>query len=198
MGASRPTRRLILEAGLSVPASFVLGRFAMAAPASALEPTPACDDHPTLATTEGPFFKPHSPARTSLREPDITGTRIVLTGRVLSTECRPIAGALLDFWHADTAGDYDNVGQRLRGHQFSDGQGGYTLESVLPGGYGSRTRHFHVKVQAPNRPALTTQLYFPGEARNERDSLFRPQLLVSLADVRDGRSAHFDFVLKIG
>jgi protocatechuate 3,4-dioxygenase beta subunit len=52
-----------------------------------------------------------------------------------------------------------------------------------------------VKVQAPGQPVLTTELYFPGEERNARDTLFRPQLLVSLADARDGKAARFDFVL---
>jgi len=191
MGTSRPTRRMILRTGLGVPAALVLGRIAIAA-------TPGCGDHPTRSTTEGPFFKPDSPARRSLRDPAIPGTPIVLTGRVLSTDCRPIAGALLDFWHADTLGAYDNVGQRLRGHQRSDNTGGYDLESILPGGYGSRTRHFHVKVQAPGQPVLTTELYFPGEPRNERDSLFRPELLVTLADAREGKAARFDFVLSLG
>lgn len=184
----------------------MLGRLAIAAPPdadaaltfAALEATPACDGHPTLSATEGPFFKPDSPARTSLREPDLAGTAIVLTGRVVSTDCRPVAGALLDFWHADAAGDYDNVGQRLRGHQFSDGDGRYRLETILPGAYGGRTRHVHVKVQAPRRPVLTTQVYFPGEARNARDPLFRQELLVALADARDGKSARFDFVLALG
>jgi protocatechuate 3,4-dioxygenase beta subunit len=196
MGTPRPTRRSILKAGLGVPASLALGRIAWAAPV-ALDPTPACGDHPTISSSAGPFFKPDSPARTSLREPEIPGTSIVLTGRVLSTDCRPIAGALLDFWHADSVGAYDTVGNRLRGHQRSDGRGGYTLETILPGGYGSRTRHFHVKVQAPGQPVLTTELYFPREPRNAHDSLFRRELLVSLADAADGKMAQFDFVLAL-
>ena len=50
------------------------------------------------------------PARTSLLEPGMGGTRIVLTGSILTTDCRPIAGALLDFWQADDRGEYDNSG----------------------------------------------------------------------------------------
>jgi protocatechuate 3,4-dioxygenase beta subunit len=195
MARSIAGRRFILRAGLGVPASLVLGRIAIAASPDA---TPACDDHPTLAATEGPFFKPDSPARTSLREPEIPGTPIVLSGRVVSTDCRPVAGALLDFWHADSAGEYDNVGQRLRGHQRSDAQGRYRLETILPAAYGWRTRHIHVKVQAPQSPVLTTQLFFPGEAQNARDGLFRPDLLVSLGDAREGKAASFDFVLSLG
>ena len=61
------------------------------------------------------------------------GTRIVLTGRVLSPGCKPLAGALLDFWHADDSGEYDNQGYRCRGHQFTDTDGRYRLETVVPG-----------------------------------------------------------------
>ena len=84
--------------------------------AQALAPTPACpdDDEATPAQTEGPFYTPDTPQRTSLREPGIPGTPMVLTGYVLGTNCQPVAGALLDFWHADDAGVYDNDGYRLR------------------------------------------------------------------------------------
>jgi protocatechuate 3,4-dioxygenase beta subunit len=164
-----------------------------------LLPTPACgdeDDDLTLAQTEGPFFTPNSPERASLLEPGMAGTRMALTGYVLATDCQPIAGALLDFWHADDAGAYDNVGYKLRGHQFADADGHYTLETIVPGLYPGRTRHFHVKVQAPNGPILTTQLYFPGEPRNESDSIYRSELLMSIQDGGDGPAAAFDFVVE--
>jgi len=62
-----------------------------------------------------------------------------------------------------------NTGYRLRGHQFTDEAGRYALETVVPGLYPGRTRHLHVKVQAPNQPVLTTQLYFPGQPSNATD-----------------------------
>jgi protocatechuate 3,4-dioxygenase beta subunit len=165
----------------------------------ALAPTPFCDDHaPTASNSEGPFYTPDTPQRTSLLEPDMDGARLLLTGRVLNTDCTPIAGALLDFWHADSAGHYDNVGFRLRGHQFADEAGAYRLETVLPGLYPGRTRHIHVKVAVPNVPVLTTQLYFPNEPANARDGLFRPELLVAVRDGDDGaEEATFDFVLQV-
>jgi protocatechuate 3,4-dioxygenase beta subunit len=145
---------------------------------------------------EGPYFKRNSPQRTSLLEPGITGTKIVLTGSVLATDCRPIVRALVDFWQADAQGVYDNTGYRLRGHQFTDEAGRYSLETVVPGLYPGRTRHVHVKVQAPNQPILTTQLYFPGESSNARDGLFNPHLLMSVQDTSDGKAATFTFVLE--
>ncbi len=113
----------------------------------------------------------------------------------MTPDCTPIAGALLDFWQADADGVYDNVGYRLRGHQFTDEAGRYSLETVVPGAYQTRTRHIHVKVQAPNQPVLTTQLYFPGEAANDRDGIFRPELVMTVQDTADGKLATFNFVL---
>jgi protocatechuate 3,4-dioxygenase beta subunit len=122
---------------------------------------------------------------------------MVLTGYVLSTDCRPVAGALVDFWHADDNGVYDNEGYKLRGHQFADDQGRYHLETIVPGLYPGRTRHFHVKVQAPNRPILTTQLYFPDEPGNAADGIFQPELLLDVAETADDKAATFNFVLAI-
>ena len=165
-----------------------------------MPPTPACgddDDEPTIAQTEGPYFTPNSPERTSLLEPGMSGTRLVVTGFVLSTDCQPIEGALVDFWQCDDTGEYDNDGYRLRGHQFTDGNGRYQLETIVPGLYPGRTRHLHVKVQAPNRPVLTTQQYFPDEPRNRTDGIFNQALVMDVQDAPDGKAATFDYVLSL-
>jgi len=169
----------------------------LAAAAAGFAATPECgdDDEPTPSETAGPFFKPRSPRRRSLLEPAIAGTRLVLAGRVFARDCRPVSGALLDFWHADDDGEYDNQGFRLRGHQFADAEGRYRLETIVPGVYPGRTRHIHVRVQAPMGRVLTTQLYFPGEPRNQGDGLFRPDLLVTLKDGEHLKQARFHFLL---
>lgn len=191
------TRRGFLAASLAVPV--LLYDLDALSATRELEPTPACGerDEVTPAQTPGPFFKPRSPERKSLLEPGIQGTRIVLEGRVRSTQCKLIEGALVDFWQADTSGEYDNAGYHLRGHQFTDSAGKYRLETIVPGVYPGRTRHFHVRVQAPNRPLLTTQLYFPGEPENKRDSIFNPKLLMSLRSAGPVKAANFDFVLVV-
>ncbi len=164
-----------------------------------LPPTPACDDgdDPTPSQSEGPFFTPDSPERVSLLEPGVEGSPLVVIGSVVATDCTPIPGALLDFWHADASGEYDNEGYRLRGHQFADHKGGYRLETIVPGRYTGRTRHIHVKVQAPDNPVLTTQLYFPGEADNEGDALFDPALVMSVREATQSQTARFRFVLDL-
>lgn len=163
-----------------------------------LSPTPACadDDDPTPAQTEGPYYTPDTPERTNFWEEGITGTRLLLTGKVLTTGCEPVAAALIDFWHCDANGTYDNVGYKLRGHQFTDANGNFVLDTVLPGLYPGRTRHIHVKVQGPNKPVLTTQLYFPDEPQNSRDGIYHPDLLMTVQATADGMAAVFDFVLR--
>lgn len=163
-----------------------------------LSPTPACadDDDPTPAQTEGPYYTPDTPERTNFWEDGITGTRLLLTGKVLTTGCEPVAAALIDFWHCDANGTYDNVGYKLRGHQFTDANGNFVLDTVLPGLYPGRTRHIHVKVQGPNKPVLTTQLYFPDEPQNNRDGIYHPDLLMTVQATADGMAAAFDFVLR--
>jgi protocatechuate 3,4-dioxygenase beta subunit len=125
----------------------------------------------------------------------MTGVHLVLTGYVLSASCAPIAGARLDFWQADSAGSYDNSGYRLRGYQVTEAAGAYSLQTVVPGLYPGRTAHIHVKVGAPSRPVLTTQLYFPGQSRNQQDGIFNPDLLMQIRDAADGKAASFDFII---
>jgi hypothetical protein len=163
---------------------------------STLAPTPACGNGAhTESQTEGPFFEPDSPEKADFSGDVSKGTPVVLTGAVLTTDCRPVGRALLDVWHADADGEYDNDGYRLRGHFFTDEQGAYSLRTIVPGNYPGRTRHFHVKVRPPGGSLLTTQLYFPGEPRNQQDSIFSPELLMDVRDSGSGKDATFNFVV---
>jgi protocatechuate 3,4-dioxygenase beta subunit len=67
----------------------------------------------------------------------------------------------------------------------------------VPAIYPGRTRHYHVKVQAPGSSLLTTQLYFPDEPANRRDSLFQRELLMRVANSDEGLDGRFEFVLNI-
>lgn len=167
-----------------------------------LPPTPMCgdddDDDITLANPAGPFYTPNTPERRSLREVGTTATLLTVAGYVLSTDCAPIPNALVDFWHADENGVYDNVGYQYRGHQFTDADGRYTLETILPGLYTGRTRHIHVRVQPPCGNILTTQLYFPNEPANARDGLYLPGLeLSAYQDWRGEKVGAFNFVVGV-
>jgi protocatechuate 3,4-dioxygenase beta subunit len=193
------TRRRLIELGLAIPPLALLGsRSGLFEPEQALAATPqiADADDPTPPLTEGPYFKPRSPLRRSIVPRGAGVTALTLTGRVLTTSGRPVAHALLDFWQADGRGVYDNSGFRFRGHQFTDANGRYKLLTVVPGIYPGRTKHIHVKAQRPRGAVLTTQLFFPGVARNRTDSIFTAECVVQNWRVVKGRRlGRFDFVL---
>lgn len=190
-------RRYVLKAGAGALAGLALPRLAAG---QELALTPQCESKAAVtgSQTEGPFFKPKSPLQGDLRQGGLKGETVILIGLVLTRDCRPVANALVDLWHADARGDYDNRGFRGRGHQFTDASGRYRFATVMPARYPGRTRHFHVKVQAERGPVLTTQLYFPGEPGNARDELFQRQLLMAVTRKGTERLARFDFVIERG
>jgi protocatechuate 3,4-dioxygenase beta subunit len=111
-----PTRRQMLRALMVLPTTLALPASAgllardwtpeALAQAPGLPPTPTCTDAEdvTPRQTEGPYYKPNSPERTSLLEPGLTGTHLHLTGYVLSRRCQPLERVLLDFWQVDARG----------------------------------------------------------------------------------------------
>jgi catechol 1,2-dioxygenase len=167
---------------------------------------------PTEADIEGPYDRPGAPLRSDLTTPDLDGERLVLRGVVRTaamrtTECEPLAGALLDVWQADAAGHYDNDGSRahdpraliLRGRVRTDASGRYELRTIVPGRYRNgdtyRPAHIHVKVIAQDRPPLTTQLYFPGDPFSASDPFFGEARVVAIERDRGALAAAFDFAL---
>lgn len=191
------TRRSLLTAFLTLPLIDVARSRAFAQAAPELPLTPACDDEDELTPEReaGPFFRPNSPLERDLYPDAPNGERITVAGFVFDNRCRPLAGSLVEIWHADEKGDYDRVGFRLRGHQFTDAQGRWWFNTIVPALYPGRTRHFHLKVQRPSGRVLTTQLYFPGEPRNAGDRLFDEALLLEIKQTRDGKFGRFDFVI---
>jgi len=193
--AATPTSAAPAPAATLVPTAMPVA----ATPTSAAQaPVSTCKSPAALTPelTEGPYFKANSPERASLLEAGTTGTKLVLTGAVFTTDCQPVAHALLDFWQADASGQYDNTGYTLRGHQYTDATGHYQLTTVVPGLYPGRTEHIHLKVQAPGGPVITSQLFFPGVPNNDEDGIFNPKMLLTVQETSDGLTATFDFVVK--
>jgi protocatechuate 3,4-dioxygenase beta subunit len=128
----------------------------------------------TPAQTEGPFFVDTGLIRSDIRDGK-DGAPLRLAFSVLDAEtCSPMAGALVEVWHADAAGAYSafDISQGngansadqtfLRGFQRTAADGRVEFLTVYPGWYPGRTPHVHVMVLLENRmQLLTTQLYFP-------------------------------------
>lgn len=151
-------------------------------------PAPTCSGI-TQAQTEGPYYKADTPERNSLYEEGMPGTRLILVGYVLDQSCQPLPNAWLDFWQADANGEYDNEGYRLRGHQFTDAQGRYYVETILPGLYSSRPiEHIHVKIRPEGVQEITSQLYFPQQPMEG--------LTVTLEDRGEYQLGYFNFVIQ--
>lgn len=151
----------------------------------------------TPSVEEGPYYTPGSPERTKISEKGTPGTKLVVEGRVLDRNGRPIPHAWLDFWQADGNGRYDNQGYILRGHQYTDKDGRYRLETVRPREYSFRSPHIHAKVRANEKaPVLTIQLYFPDEKRNATDPIFEKGTVMDAKDTPEGQKATFDFVVE--
>jgi protocatechuate 3,4-dioxygenase beta subunit len=132
-----------------------------------------------------------------LIEQGITGIPLVITGRVVNEHGKPIPGAVLDFWQSDDVGNYDMVGDLLRGHVFTDLQGTYSIETIVPACYEPRqARHIHVKVQGVSRP-YTTQLYFSDDEDRVKDNFYMKELEVQVENLPDStRRGTYDFVIR--
>ena len=130
------------------------------------------------------------------------GTPVQLEGALLGTDCAPIAGATIDFWHADPDGSYDTETDEMRyyGRVTTDADGRWQFQSLMPGFYlnGSQYRpaHIHVKITIDGAEVLTTQLYFKDDPYIPVDQYVKDDLIMDYT-VKDGAwIASFDFVVE--
>lgn len=136
----------------------------------------------TNSETEGPF--PTKNPATYVRK-DITDgqTGVAFTMNITiknsNASCAALAGALVDVWHCDKAGNYSEYGGTgmqstnytsvhfLRGRQTTDSNGLVSFTSVFPGWYSGRAPHIHVHVyNASGKSLLVTQIAFPYDVSN--------------------------------
>lgn len=120
------------------------------------------------------------------------GDVMVMEGRVLSLDGKPVAGAIVDVWHANELGRYshfdpDQAEYALRRRVETDAQGRYRFRSYIPPGYaippnsptseiftalgrhGNRPAHIHFLVAAAGKRTLTTQVNIPGDTYIDDD-----------------------------
>ena len=175
-------------------------------------PEPGASCQLTGSDVRGPFHIDGAPQRTQLASPDEPGEPLLIEGTVYGPDCQtPVAGALLDIWHADAEGDYHGADQdyRLRGQLLTDDQGRYRFETIHPGHYplgaSMRPAHIHFTITRPGFRPLTTQLYFAGDPYlSPNDPCGRtcnsadPTLIIDLQPPQDANqswSGTFDIVL---
>tara|TARA_B110000014_G_C19933159_1_gene482770 strand:- start:9 stop:809 length:801 start_codon:yes stop_codon:yes gene_type:complete len=164
-------------------------------------------------TTEdilGPYFFEGAPLRTVIAHPDEPGQRLFISGRILQNDCEsPISGAMLEVWHPNDAGCYSIVEDcptgnpandyyNLRGKMFSDLNGQYNFETILPGYYEPRPRHIHIKITTPNEEVLVSQLYFEDDPFCESDPWCQDanDRIISLEENEFGLYGEMEFIMN--
>lgn len=165
--------------------------------AAAVTELPASDANlPTEALGLGPFYKEGAPLRNSLREPGLSGRPLRVEGRVMNTAGQSLSGAVVEMWHVNAEGNYDNDGFRFRGKVKAGGHGAYWFETFQPVAYSSRCAHVHVRVSAPGHTTLATEIQFAGDPVAAKDRGSRKSLAMTTVE-KDGQSVgSFLFVLR--
>jgi catechol 1,2-dioxygenase len=135
-------------------------------------------DCETTTDILGPFYRPGSPVRTDLVIPDDPGTKLLLSGKVKHDDCTtPFKKAKIEIWHCSAKGAYDNDSDefRYRATTFTDDEGKYFFNTILPVPYATgagnyRPAHYHLMISAEGYQPLITQLYFTGDPYLAKDS----------------------------
>jgi catechol 1,2-dioxygenase len=209
-----PSRRGFLRSAAAAGGALLAGR---AVPAGA-------DCRPTESDIIGPFYRFGAPFRSKLADASEPGDRLVVSGTVLSGDCRtPVPGALVEIWQANHAGVYDTnlpgnftevTTFHLRGMLYTNEQGRYEIETIMPGRYPippnlpglekyaglTRPAHIHFRVMESLHIPLTTQLYFKGDPHIAGDPFAsqKSTLAIDLTPGGQARRGVFDIVLVRG
>lgn len=143
----------------------------------------------TPRTIEGPLWladAPLSKGEARLDQDPEAGEVLFMEGQVRDAGGMPVAGAVVDVWHANTKGGYSHFDPsqspyNLRRRIETDADGRYRFRSILPAGYGcppngptqellnhlgrhgQRPAHIHFFVEAPGYRRLTTQINIAGD-----------------------------------
>jgi len=158
----------------------------------------------------GPYFVEGAPIRTVIAHADEPGQRLYISGRILQNDCEtPISGAMLEVWQANDAGCYSinldcNTGNpgdddfNLRGKMFSNTNGQYAFETILPGNYASRPMHIHIKITTPDGEILVSQIYFDSDPLCDTDPWCQDaeERILSLNEDSSGLHGQLDIVMN--
>jgi len=149
----------------------------------------------TLTETTGPTFAggwegPNQADLTRAGSGEPIGERIIVAGRVLDEDGRPVAGTLVELWQANAAGRYLHDGDQHdapidpnftgKGHVVTDADGGYRFLTIKAGAYpwrntynAWRPQHLHFSIFGPAfATRLVTQMYFPGDPLLPLDPIY--------------------------
>jgi protocatechuate 3,4-dioxygenase beta subunit len=173
--------------------------FILAALGSLVAPA-AAQCRRTPGSSAGPFYLAGQPEQADLCIRS-QAPGLIVSGRVSAfPECRPVANAVIDVWHADGRGRYtrmdkiveDDAACLLRGRIRTDVEGRYAFRTLAPGVHLERPRQIHYRVSAPGYRTLATQMYLPPQ--NNVDPQLVGRVLEPLEEGGAGRIV-FDLTL---
>lgn len=157
----------------------------------------------------GPFYRPGAPVRSDLLFDGLSGTRIEIRGKLFHSDCTtPVSNALVEIWHCDTEGEYDNDSSEFRHRAAlqSNADGSYFFRTILPGKYLNgelyRPSHIHYRVTSKNTLELISQIYFSGDPDIAKDHwASQPKakeriLAIAPADTHGNLTIFFDIYLE--
>jgi protocatechuate 3,4-dioxygenase, beta subunit len=171
----------------------------------------------TLSEITGPRFAadvvgPGDADLTHFAAGEALGERIIVTGRVLDEDGRPIPETPIEIWQANAAGRYAHERDQHEapldphfsgiGKVMTDSHGGYRFMTVKPGAYpwrnhhnAWRPQHIHFSLFGPSfATRLITQMYFPGDPLLALDPIFNS---IPDAAARERLIASFDIEVTI-
>jgi protocatechuate 3,4-dioxygenase beta subunit len=180
----------------------------------------AVDRPVTPPQARGPYYPNERPAEV---DNDLVRTErgiakgevTLLSGTVYDSKGAPVAGARVEIWQCDANGRYHHPGDSSPapldaafqgyGETVTGADGVYRFRTIKPVPYPGRAPHIHVRVSAPGRATLVTQLYVAGDPLNDRDGLLqgvrdaaaRESLIVAFTPLpdRSALAARFDVTL---
>ena len=135
---------------------------------------------------------------TRQHEAEPQGQRIIVHGRVLDSDGRPVPHTLVEIWQVDNNGAYLHKGSANHdardknfqgfGRFLTGSTGEYYFRTIKPVPYPGRTPHIHFAIKVKGRDKFTTQCYVKGEPGNERDGVLR-----GVTDPRERNAIIIDF-----
>lgn len=157
----------------------------------------------------GPFYRPGAPLRSDLTHEGLEGTRITLKGTVYKSDCvTPLPNALVEIWHCNAEGEYDNESDafRHRAGLRTNEEEAYAFLTIVPGKYLNgrlyRPAHIHYRVTEDNSMELVSQIYFKGDPHIEEDPWASKEkakhriLQLAPEDTQGKLTVRFDIYLK--
>lgn len=177
----------------------------------------------TPSTLPGPFYRPDAPllplGSELCRNGD--GVPLAVEGQITSQDGTALASAMVEVWHANPHGRYENQDpdnqpeHNLRGRFIADDAGRFRFTTIRPAGYSlpadgpvgqlaarlglslDRPAHIHFAVTAPGHRRLVTAIFDGSDPAIDRDALFavKPELIGAFRPAGRGFSLNVDLVL---